>query len=81
VTTLRYGRRLRERHLIARLRASFTEVGTLELWFESRENPHRWRLQFELRGEAEQQTTTNSPSARPHLPVRIPIQPSNPPRV
>ena len=65
VTTLRYGRRLRERHLIARLRASFTEVGTLELWFESRDNPHRWRLQFELRGQAEQQTTTESHSAPP----------------
>jgi molecular chaperone DnaK (HSP70) len=64
VTMLRYGKRLRERHLNVRLRASFTEVGTLELWFESLDTPHRWRLQFELRGEAEQQTTTKSPSAR-----------------
>ncbi len=54
VTLLRYGRRLRERRLNVRLRASFTEVGTLELWFESPDTPHRWRLQFELRGEAEQ---------------------------
>ena len=69
VTLLRYGRRLRERHLNVSLRASFTEVGTLELWFESRETPHRWRLQFELRGEAEQaqqQTTTKSHTALPH---------------
>jgi molecular chaperone DnaK (HSP70) len=68
VTLLRYGRRLRERRLNVRLRASFTEVGTLELWFESRDTPHRWRLQFELRGEAEkaqQQTTTKSLSAPP----------------
>jgi hypothetical protein len=68
VTMLRYGRRLRERHLNVRLRASFTEVGTLELWFESLDTPHRWRLQFELRGEAEhaqQQTTTKSPPGRP----------------
>ena len=68
VTMLRYGKRLRERHLNVRLRASFTEVGTLELWFESLDTPHRWRLQFELRGEAEQaqqQTTAKSPSARP----------------
>ena len=66
VTLLRYGRRLRERRLNVRLRASFTEVGTLELWFESRDTPHRWRLQFELRGEAEQaqqQTTAKSESA------------------
>jgi len=37
-----------------RLRASFTEVGTLELWCESRDTPHRWRLQFELRSEKEE---------------------------
>jgi molecular chaperone DnaK (HSP70) len=66
VTMLRYGRRLREKPLHVRLRASFTEVGTLELWLESQDTPHRWRLQFELRSEAEQsqqQTTTKSPSA------------------
>ena len=51
VTLLRYGRRLRERRLKVGLRVSFTEVGTLELWFESRDTPHRWQLQFELRGE------------------------------
>ena len=69
VTLLRYGRRLRERRLNVRLRASFTEVGTLELWFESPDTPHRWRLQFELRGEAEQApqpATTKSSSAAPH---------------
>jgi molecular chaperone DnaK (HSP70) len=63
VTMLRYGRRLRERRLNVRLRASFTEVGTLELWFESPDTPHRWRLQFELRGEApetEQRNATKS---------------------
>ena len=68
VTLLRYGKRMRERHLNVRLRASFTEVGTLELWFESQETPHRWRLQFELRGEAEQAQQENaakSHSGRP----------------
>jgi hypothetical protein len=29
---------------------SFTEVGTLELWCESLNSDHRWRLQFQLRG-------------------------------
>jgi DNA-K related protein len=53
VTLLRYGKR-RDVYLTIRLRASFTEVGTLELWCESRETPHRWRLQFELRGEEAQ---------------------------
>jgi molecular chaperone DnaK (HSP70) len=54
VTLLRYGKKQREVYLTVRLRASFTEVGTLELWCESRDTPHRWRLQFELRGEEAQ---------------------------
>ncbi len=54
VTMLRYGKKLRELYLIVRIRASFTEVGTLELWCEARDTPHRWRLQFELRGEEAQ---------------------------
>jgi molecular chaperone DnaK (HSP70) len=53
VTLLRYGRRLRERCLNVQLRASFTEIGILELWLESPGTMHRWLLQFELRGEAE----------------------------
>jgi molecular chaperone DnaK (HSP70) len=53
-TLLRYGKKMREVHLIVRLRASFTEVGTLELWCEARDTSHRWRLQFELRGEEAQ---------------------------
>ena len=51
VTLLRYGKKMRDVYLVVRLRASFTEVGTLEIWCESRDTPHRWRLQFELRGE------------------------------
>ncbi len=35
-----------------RLQASFTELGTLEVSCESATSPHRWRLQFELRGDA-----------------------------
>ncbi len=54
VTLLRYGKKMRDVYLVVRLRASFTEVGTLELWCESRDTPHRWRLQFELRSEKEE---------------------------
>jgi hypothetical protein len=54
VTLLRYGKKLREQELAVRLQATFTEVGTLELWCESVNSPHRWRLQFELRGEQPQ---------------------------
>jgi molecular chaperone DnaK (HSP70) len=52
VTLLRYGKRLSQMELAVRLSVSFTEVGTLELWCESINSPHRWRLQFELRREA-----------------------------
>ena len=51
VTLLRYGKKLRQLELAVRLTASFTEVGTLELWCESLNTDHRWRLQFELRGD------------------------------
>ncbi len=52
VTLLRFGKRLQQTELAVRLSVSFTEVGTLELWCESVNSPHRWRLQFELRREA-----------------------------
>src|SRR5215471_4867437 len=51
VTLLRYGKKLNQMELAVRLSASFTEVGTLELWCESTTSPHRWRLQFKLRDE------------------------------
>jgi molecular chaperone DnaK (HSP70) len=54
VTLLRYGKKMRDVYLTIGLRVTFTEVGTLELWCESRHTPHRWRLQFELRDEETQ---------------------------
>ena len=67
VTLLRYGKKMRDVYLIVRLRTSFTEIGTLELWCESRDTPHRWRLQFELRGEEAQaqQLDTEKPQPVP----------------
>ncbi|MBM3734987.1 MAG: molecular chaperone DnaK [Acidobacteria bacterium] len=41
-----------ERTVPVRLGAKLTEVGTLELWAESKISEHRWRLQFELRKQA-----------------------------
>jgi molecular chaperone DnaK (HSP70) len=74
VTLLRYGKKMRDVYLIVSLRASFTEVGTLELWCESRETPHRWRLQFELRGEEAQaqQLNTVKPQAVPTRSSAVP---------
>jgi DNA-K related protein/Hsp70 protein len=69
VTLLRYGKKMRDLYLIVHLRASFTEVGTLELWCEARDTPHRWRLQFELRGEEAnaQQLDTAKPQPAPTI--------------
>jgi hypothetical protein len=72
VSLLRYGKKMREIYLNVHLRASFTEVGTLELWCESRDTPHRWRLQFELRGEeseAQQLDTESLKSGARHSPA------------
>src|SRR5579883_3515674 len=50
---LRFGKS-GERHVPVKLGARLTEVGTLEIWADSKETDHRWRLQFELRKAAEQ---------------------------
>jgi molecular chaperone DnaK (HSP70) len=66
VTTLRYGKKSRDIELGVQLRAVFTEVGTLELWCESFKTHHRWRLQFELRGdEGELQKPASRPQQAP----------------
>jgi molecular chaperone DnaK (HSP70) len=65
VTLLRYGKKLREGYLVVHIRASFTEVGTLELWCESRDTQHRWRLQFELRGEEAQAQQLDTAKPQP----------------
>jgi molecular chaperone DnaK (HSP70) len=62
ITVLRYGKASRHVELAVRLNVTFTEVGTLELWCESRTTQHRWRLQFQLRG-AEPQRAVDAPEA------------------
>jgi hypothetical protein len=52
-TVLRYGRKSRHVQLAVSLTAAFTETGTLEVACESSTSEHRWRLQFQLRGERE----------------------------
>jgi hypothetical protein len=41
-----------ERLVPVKLGAKLTEVGTLEIWADSKVSEHRWRLQFELRKSA-----------------------------
>jgi molecular chaperone DnaK (HSP70) len=70
VTLLRYGKKFQQTELTVRLSVSFTEVGTLELWCESVNSPHRWRLQFELRGEAAAAHQSESMSPLPLTSIR-----------
>jgi hypothetical protein len=46
---IRFGRKAEERTIPVKLGVRLTEVGTLEIWADSRVSEHRWRLQFELR--------------------------------
>jgi hypothetical protein len=50
---IRFGER-GERLVPVKLGARLTEVGTLEIWCQSRISEHRWRLQFELRKRTEE---------------------------
>src|SRR5579871_4536206 len=57
---LRFGK-AGERLVPVKLGAKLTEVGTLEIWADSKASEHRWRLQFELRKAA--QTAPSRPAA------------------
>ena len=50
-----------ERLVPVKLRAHLTEIGTLEVWADSKISEHRWRLQFELRKTAA--ATAGKPAA------------------
>jgi hypothetical protein len=48
-TVIRFGRRRGPRSVPVKLAARLTEVGTIELWSQSKIDTNRWRLQFQLR--------------------------------
>ncbi len=48
-TVLRYGKKGAARSLPVQLAVRLTEIGTLELWCRSRDTPHRWQLEFDVR--------------------------------
>jgi molecular chaperone DnaK (HSP70) len=62
---IRFGRRTGERMVPVKLGARLTEIGTLEIWCESKVSEHRWRLQFELRKKkaAEAEAERRRPAA------------------
>jgi hypothetical protein len=59
---LRFGK-AGERMVPVKLGARLTEVGTLEIWAESKISEHRWRLQFQLRKSATMESATSRPAA------------------
>ena len=52
-----------ERLVPVKLRIRLTEVGTLELWADSKISEHQWRLQFELRKAASTAQRAAKPAA------------------
>ncbi len=52
-----------ERLVPVKLGARLTEVGTLDIWADSKVSDHRWRLQFELRKQAAASTSVQSQRA------------------
>ncbi len=55
VTVLKYGKKGSHQEIPVSLRAVVTAIGTLELFCTSLKGPHRWRLQFDLRGAQKHQ--------------------------
>jgi hypothetical protein len=53
VSVMRAGRKARAERVPVRLAARVTEVGTIELWCQSRSDDRRWRLQIQLRGASD----------------------------
>src|SRR4051795_11801917 len=51
---MRVGRKAKAERVAVSLAARVTEVGTIELWCQSRTDDRRWRLQIQLRGPAGQ---------------------------
>lgn len=53
LSVMRVGRKARADRAPVRLNARVSEVGTVELWVQSRTDDRRWRLQIQLRGQGE----------------------------
>jgi molecular chaperone DnaK (HSP70) len=61
-TVLRYGKKGLARKLPAQLAVRLTEVGTLDLWCQSTETPHRWQLRFDVRQDVDPDANAEMPS-------------------
>ena len=59
---IRFGKGPGDRLVPVKLVTKLTEVGTLEIWCESKISDHRWKLQFELRKQAGEAPAPRGPS-------------------
>jgi hypothetical protein len=48
-TVLRFGKKGTVRNIPVHLAVLLSEVGTLKLWCQAQQSPHRWQLQFDVR--------------------------------
>jgi molecular chaperone DnaK (HSP70) len=62
---MRVGRKAKAERVPVRLTARVTEVGTVELWCQSRTDDRRWRLQIQLRGGAKPATAPGAGTPAP----------------
>ncbi len=58
-TVIQFGDKGIRAEIPVRLEATYTEVGTLELWCQSLTTDHRWRLRFQLRGTTAGEAVTD----------------------
>ena len=57
-TALKFGRKSGPREITVGIEAHLTEIGVLEIFCQSTETPHRWRLQFALRERMQEERQT-----------------------
>jgi molecular chaperone DnaK (HSP70) len=62
-TVMRVGRKARAERVPVRLAARVMEVGTIELWCQSRTDDRRWRLQIQFRNPAQAAPRASLPVA------------------
>lgn len=60
---MRVGRKAKAERALVNLAARVTEVGTIELWCQSRTDDRRWRLQIQLRGAAGRRSSSEDSGA------------------
>ncbi len=60
VGVMRVGRKAKAEQVPVRLAARVTEIGTIELWCQSRADDRRWKLQIQLRGPEGRAAATTS---------------------